>query len=75
MPEELAETWCHSWEVHAEELGLDRLTSRVLDSRVGLDPRAADEAEAADLAAQVGFKVEVSDQLTRLLGCEDVSHP
>jgi len=27
MPPELAETWCHSWEVQAEELGLDRLTS------------------------------------------------
>ena len=28
MREELAETWCHSWEMHAaEEFGLDRLTS------------------------------------------------
>jgi len=28
MPEELAETCCHSWERHpAEELGLDRLVS------------------------------------------------
>jgi hypothetical protein len=27
MPPELAETWCHAWEVHGEELGLDRLTS------------------------------------------------
>jgi len=27
MPPELAETWCHAWEVHAEELELDRLTS------------------------------------------------
>ena len=27
MPPELAETWCRSWEVHAQELGLDRLTS------------------------------------------------
>jgi hypothetical protein len=27
MPQELAETWCHSWEVRAAELGLDRLTS------------------------------------------------
>lgn len=28
MPEELVETWCHSWEIHAaEELGLDRLVS------------------------------------------------
>jgi hypothetical protein len=27
MPPELAETWCHAWEVHAQELRLDRLTS------------------------------------------------
>ena len=27
MPPELAETWCHARDVHAEELGLDRLTS------------------------------------------------
>jgi hypothetical protein len=27
MPPELAETWSDAWEVQAEELGLDRLTS------------------------------------------------
>jgi hypothetical protein len=27
MSPELAETCCHAWEAHAEELGLDRLTS------------------------------------------------
>ena len=27
MPPELAEVSCHAWEVHAEELRLDRLTS------------------------------------------------
>jgi hypothetical protein len=27
MPPELAGAWCHGWEVRAEELGLDRLTS------------------------------------------------
>ena len=27
MAPELADTWCHAWEMHAEELGLDRLTS------------------------------------------------
>jgi hypothetical protein len=27
MRRELADTWCRAWDVHAGELGLDRLTS------------------------------------------------